>query len=141
MKSLIFIHINKTGGTSIEKALRIPSEHKTALEKIVELGRANWDRRFTFAVARNPWDRVVSHYHYRVQTNQTRLADDPIAFSRWVCLAYGQQDPVYYDNPIMFMPQMSWIADHNGNVLVDKTLRFETLSKDFVDLCQTIGKT
>lgn len=30
----IFIHINKTGGSSVEKALNIPSEHKTALEII-----------------------------------------------------------------------------------------------------------
>ena len=64
----VFIHINKTGGSSIAKALNIPSVHRTAQEKIEEIGQKNWDRKLTFTVVRNPWDKVVSLYHYRVKT-------------------------------------------------------------------------
>ena len=55
-----FVHINKTGGTSVVVALGLPFGHLTAREKIEQLGRERWDGRFTFAFVRNPWDRVAS---------------------------------------------------------------------------------
>ena len=137
----IFIHINKTGGSSIEKALNIPPEHLTALEKIEELGRKNWERRFSFTVIRNPWDKVVSHYHYRVQINNIDLSVRPIGFKEWVKRTYGIQDVFYYDNPKMFMPQSDWITDHNGRVLVDFVCRFENLDDDFSYVCEKLRKS
>jgi hypothetical protein len=136
----VFIHINKTGGSSIEKVLSLPFEHKTALEKIAEMGRNRWDRRFSFAVVRNPWDKVVSHYAYRVQTNQTGLKDRPLEFGEWVRRAYGDRDPAYYDNARMFMPQTDWITDTQGTLLVNTVCRFETLSTDFGEVCARIGR-
>jgi chondroitin 4-sulfotransferase 11 len=136
----IFIHINKTGGSSVEKALRLPLEHKTALEKIEEIGREQWEKKFSFAVVRNPWDKVVSHFHYRVQRNRTGLAVNRIDFKDWVRLAYGEQAAPYYDNPKMFMPQLDWICDQKGEVLVDMICRFESLASDFEKVCKRIGR-
>ncbi|MEA1988675.1 MAG: sulfotransferase family 2 domain-containing protein, partial [Pseudomonadota bacterium] len=73
----VFIHIGKTGGTSVEKILNIPHEHKIALDKMQEIGIDKWNSKLKFAIVRNPWDKVVSHYHYRVKTNQTQLRDKP----------------------------------------------------------------
>lgn len=140
LNSFIFIHINKTGGSSIEKALNLPFEHKTALEKIGEIGRQQWDSKFTFSVIRNPWDKVVSHYHYRVQTNQTGLGVNSIGFKEWVKLSYGNKDPLYYDKPKMFMPQFDWLTDDGGRVLVDFICRFENLADDFNVVCRKIGR-
>ena len=136
----VFVHINKTGGSSVEKALKIPFEHKTALEIIEEIGRKNWDRKLTFTVIRNPWDKVVSHYHYRVKTNQTNLRDNPIEFKEWVERTYGNQDVHYYDDPKMFMPQMNWITDKNGNILVDEIIHFENLDDEFNEVLEKLGK-
>jgi hypothetical protein len=136
---IVFIHINKTGGSSIEEALKLPFEHKTALEKIAQLGRDEWDRRYTFAAVRNPWDKVVSHYHYRIQTDQTHLAEATIPFREWVVRSYGRQDPAYYDHPRMFMPQSDWVADADGRVLVDFICHFETLAEDFAHVCGHLG--
>ena len=138
--SFVFIHINKTGGSSIAKALNIPFDHATALEKIEEIGCEKWQKRLTFTVVRNPWDKVVSHYHYRQKTNQTNLLNKPISFQEWVQLAYEKQDPFYYDSPKMFMPQMDWITNKKGDVLVDEILHFENLSHDFNELMQKLGK-
>ncbi len=140
LDKFIFIHINKTGGTSIVKALDLPGEHRSALEKINELGRANWDRRFSFAVIRNPWDKVVSHHAYRVQTNQTGLGTKDLDFKDWVRAAYRDRDPAYYDRPKMFMPQTDWCVDESGVIVVNHFCRFENLNADFAEVCQKIGK-
>ena len=137
--NFVFIHINKTGGTSIARALNIPTIHRTALEKIDELGRDEWDRRFTFAVVRNPWDKVVSHYYYRVQTDQTNLGQKKIEFKDRVKLTYGEQDPTYYNKPKMFMPQMGWISDESGKMIVDYVCRFESLSSDIQQVCERLN--
>ena len=140
LEGFVFIHINKTGGSSIEKALNIPFEHKTALEKIEEIGPRRWNRKLSFTVVRNPWDKVVSHYHYRVKTNQTGLGQTPIGFNEWVKRAYGDQDPQYYDIPKMFMPQVQWIRDHSGNILVDEIIHFEDLENEFRQILDKLGK-
>jgi chondroitin 4-sulfotransferase 11 len=134
-----FIHINKTGGSSIEKALNLPSEHFTALEKVAQYGRAEWDRRFTFTFVRNPWEKVLSHYHFRVMTNQTGLKSKTIPFRDWVLESYGARNPHYYDKPKMFMPQTSWLCDQQGSLLVDFVGRFENLAGDFRVVCERLG--
>ena len=63
----VFIHINKTGGSSIELALGYSPEHKTAVVKRKELGKGAWKKLFSFTIVRNPWDRAVSHYHRKVR--------------------------------------------------------------------------
>ena len=135
-----FVHINKTGGSSIERALGLPFQHKTALELRAELGASRWERRFTFTVVRNPWDRAVSHFYYRVMTNQTGLGDNPIDFSEWIERVYVDQDPKYYDQPRMFMPQVDWLADEKGRLLVKLVGRYESLERDFTQICKHIGR-
>ena len=137
--SFSFAHINKTGGSSIEKALGLSFEHRTALEIKACIGDRRWAQRYSFAFVRNPWDKVVSHYHYRVSRQHRGLDGDPIDFVTWVKLAYGQNDPRYYDQPKMFMPQMDWICDENGEVLIDFIGRFERLSEDFSMVCRQLG--
>jgi hypothetical protein len=135
----VFIHINKTGGTSVERALHLRSERRTALEKRAEMGEARFARAFKFAFVRNPWDKVVSHYHYRVRTNRSGLADTGIGFRDWVLRAYGERDPRFYDDPRMFMDQVHWVGDEDGRCLVDFVGRFERLESDFDEVCRRIG--
>lgn len=140
MDDFVFIHINKTAGSSISKALNIPFEHKTAMQKRAEIGERAWCEKCRFCVVRNPWDKVVSHYHYRIKTNQTGLGHQPVSFKQWVKLAYGEQDPAYYDKPQMFMPQVNWISDEKGQLLVDNILFFENLEMDFARLSAKLNR-
>ena len=139
--NFVFIHINKTGGSSISRALKLPLEHKTACEKREELGRLRWKNRYKFSVIRNPWDKIVSLFAYRVQTNQTDLQAIPISFDEWVHKVFVEKDPTYYDKPKMFMPQKEWVCNGSGDLLVDHLCRFENLSDDFTMVCKHLGKT
>ena len=135
----IFIHINKTAGTSIERALDLPFEHQTALEKIARIGRDAWDSCFTFTVIRNPWDKVVSHYHHRLKRDISNIRSEGICFKEWVHRTYGARDPKYYNIPKMFMPHCAWIADHEGTILVRQICRFENLETDFEHVCKRLN--
>ena len=139
-QDFIFIHINKTAGSSIEKALGLHFEHKTALEKRAELGQNHWESRFSFAFVRNPWDRAVSQYYYRKRTNKTGLTAGGIGFLEWLQRVYGDQDPKYYNNPRMFMPQWKWISDEEGKPIIDFIGRFETLAADIEVVCRRLGR-
>ncbi len=78
----VFIHVPKTGGTSIEFALSkyclkdhvsIDEQHFKKRKIIKKIGITNWNEYFKFAFVRNPWDRLVSAYYFKVKrTNVTK---------------------------------------------------------------------
>ncbi|UCC52484.1 MAG: sulfotransferase family 2 domain-containing protein, partial [Anaerolineaceae bacterium] len=139
-QDFIFIHIHKTAGSSILRALDIPFGHKTALEKRKELGQRRWSQRFSFTIVRNPWDKVVSQYCHRIKTNQTDLGVNPIPFRDWVRLVFAENACPYYDKPKSFMPQWYWVTDREARVIVDLIGRFENLEQDFQTICRRINR-
>jgi hypothetical protein len=67
------------------------------------------------------------------------LGVNPIGFNEWVKLTYGEKVPRYYDKPKMFMPQVVWISDRTGTILVNYVGRFENLDADFKEVCSRLG--
>lgn len=139
----VFIHINKTGGTSIGQALGLPvKQHLTAREVIAIVGRDAWSSAFRFAIVRNPWSKVVSHYKHRVKTKQTGMGDQPVPFAEWVARTYGPaKDPALYDQPKMFQPQVDWLRDDRGQVDVDFVGRFEDIASAYAQIAGRVGAT
>lgn len=134
----VFIHINKTAGSSIEEALGLPLVHKTALTKRSELGEARRNQKFTFAFVRNPWDRAVSLYSQRLDRARIPLrGDQPLSFKEYVDRVFG---PDAADPGLMETDQLSWIVDEHETVLVDFVGRFERLSEDFDHVCDVLGR-
>jgi Sulfotransferase family len=148
----IFIHIERTGGTSVELALSgfdwwvkwsRGEKHLTAAAAIARYGRETWDRYLTFSFVRNPWDLVVSCYEFfhvrqggglafrdyvlAAEIPEARTANPS---SVWTHSGWWQQ---------LGKSQLDWITDGRGAVVVDFVGRFERLQDDFEALCARIG--
>lgn len=139
--SYIFVHINKTAGTSIGRAIGLPvKDHLTAKEIIAKTGKQKWDAAYKFTVVRNPWDKVVSLYEYRRKKNKTQIASQDITFTQWVKLTHGQdRNSFYNDNVKSFQPQVEWLKDDEGTIAINFVARFETLHADFDQIRDAIG--
>ena len=75
---IIFVHIPKTGGTSIEKALKLTSREKgygvNKEKKAVQhydyneyrnsLGSEKFDKYYKFTISRNPYEKVISEFFW-----------------------------------------------------------------------------
>ena len=149
----LFIHIAKTAGVSINNSLGIKGRmHFTAQEFQKALGDDKFQRLFKFTVVRNPWDRAVSQYSHLWST----MHEDFPSFSDWVKIVYGEVLPISYkngdkyftlkykDNTIEgllkpYIPQLDWLRDKNGKMLVNFVARHENLQDDFNTICDKIG--
>jgi hypothetical protein len=136
----IFIHINKTAGTSIGKAIGLPvKDHLTAKEVIARVGQDKWNKAYKFTLVRNPWDKAVSLYEYRRKKDRTEIASRSISFSDWVKMTYGEEkNPAYY-NVKSFQPQVDWLKDNEGKLSIDFVGKFESINEDFDHIKHAIG--
>lgn len=136
----LFVWINKTAGVSVAKALGIKKDlynHYTAMELRKIFGAGAFANMFKFCFVRNPWDKVVSEFRFRIWTYQNELTPDK-SFAEWVNAVYVNKDPMYNDWPKMFLPQLEWITDEKGQIAVDFVGRFENLQNDFDRICDAI---
>jgi len=140
-KEFVFIHITKTGGTSVVDVTgRAFRKHLTVKEVIKYVGKNRWDQVYKFTVIRNPWDKVVSQYKFRTKTNKSKMKDNPISFTEWVVKVFHENDPYYYGGrPLNFAPQTYWLKDHADEINLDYIIRFENLNEEFKEVSQIIG--
>lgn len=109
-----------------------------ALRELV--GRREWERLFTFAFVRNPWDAVVSAYHFDLR--ELRLphldaVDPEFARAMRYCTTFDRFVRLY---PIVEPFDMtSMIADERGEPIVNFVGRFENAAEDFRAICERLG--
>jgi hypothetical protein len=151
---LIFVHIPKTGGSSIEYCLKdliiepvnkvnernvdvvggiknvIPNsfnniKHATASELVSQYGAEKFNTYLKFAVIRNPWDRLLSLYHW--------IHNKPYDKKRFISLI-----PKGDCDDVPNRPKWSinrYVCDNDDEVIVDRLLDFDNLKSDFNQLC------
>jgi hypothetical protein len=86
---------------------------------------------FKFAFVRNPWDLLVSSYHYLLQHqghHRGRSARSLRSFA----------DYAAYEIRRGKMSQSAMLTGHDGRLLVDFVGRFESLSSDFEFVCRVL---
>ncbi|GAB3247780.1 hypothetical protein [Nocardioides dilutus] len=88
------------------------------------VGRQTWDDYYTFSIERNPWDAVVSLFHWRHR-------DDPAppAFADFV------HEPVVEELAVKNFRGYRI----NGELAVDRVLRYESLGDDLGELWAHLG--
>lgn len=147
-RRLIFIHINKTGGTSLRTALGFPEEKEwvgryrkhyryTELVKIIPPELLEQAMVATFV--RNPWDRLVSLYHYRkwkIENGKQEPFSKEIysSFSVWFHHLWDEGE---FRLPNI-QPQLNWLLDEQEREAVDFIGRFENLEEDTHRLCDLL---
>ncbi len=157
----IFIHIDKCAGTSITLAMaphlgeedlvlgctkegekrsvegrkaKSLWKHATAQRAKTVLGDEIWNSYFKFTFVRNPWDMVVSTYHWWLKTSwndamgrskKIRAMKD---FKEYVLSPYVREKNC-----------LDYISDENGDIIVDFMGRHEKLEVDFSYICGRVG--
>jgi chondroitin 4-sulfotransferase 11 len=152
-KKIVFVHIPKCAGTSVNEFMDIifPSsrksgtrcprirgdsvhvlyggtilEHLTASEIRDTLGPEEYDDMESFTVIRNPWDRMVSFYVYIKSLVGEKWLQN-FSFEDFVHLV---QEHSYFGP---FRSQCHYIFDDTGKKLVNHIFRFEELRPGLVE--------
>src|SRR5580704_4904265 len=131
----IFIHINKTGGTSIEKAFAPDADIRDVPHKHAPVAfyKQWWPDQFRtyfkFAFVRNPWDWLVSRYYW--SKDRQRLFD--YSFDEFLRrlkkrIRLCESAPWLEDEALK--PQLDRLTIR-GAIAVDFVGRFENLQSDF----------
>jgi hypothetical protein len=152
--NFIFVHIQKTAGTSITNKLnefsgtkRIGHPHSFIKDNTIE----NKDNYFKFSIVRNPWDRLVSWYimlqHKGFHNDWSDyVLTNSKSFSEFLDLT----DIIYetsmselfsekkYPKSISFN-QLDYISDEEGNVVVDFIGKFENLQNDYAHIMKQLN--
>lgn len=139
IEDFVFIHINKTGGTALERALGIPlTNHDIAVERREVLGSKEWEKRFKFAVVRNPYERFASTFAYLHRDSPFPSEEAPERFVVWLERVYEKYRDGRHDRNEG--PQLAWVVDEAGRIILDKICRYETLETDLADVAKVLGR-
>jgi len=160
--NFLFVHIAKTGGTSVRAALeplrwRDPwyypqwlcsrlshlSGHRLGTKfprhaKIIAakemLPKEYFDRLYKFAFVRNPWDLQVSSYHH-LRRERPRLLEGIADFSTFVRRKLDPERPYQYHLDTSIERQSDYLVDLSGRIVADFVGHYERLQEDFDLIC------
>lgn len=153
-RDILFVHIQKTGGTSILKALgQEPHprfKHCFAGEFRQMCTAEQWNAAFKFAFVRNPWDRLVSWWSmlnaYRDAYRQgarmnrffTYVFENSATFEEFILKCHADiPDPD--GRKCILRNQLDYLTDPDGRLLVDFVGKFENLAADFRKVTRQLG--
>jgi len=144
----IFVHIPKTAGISVCKALfgNLAAGHSTIEQFKLFYRPSTFRNYFKFTFVRNPWDRLHSSYHFlkkggvRPQdlvfrdTHLTSINSFENFVMNWLTVDR-------FETIVHLRPQYSFLTlpDEKDDVLVDFVGRFENIENDFLTITRKLG--
>lgn len=116
----IFIHLPKSAGTSISRALALPSSRHVQAADYRTTNPAKFARFFKFAFVRNPYDRLLSSYAFLkrggMNSDDALFADTHVcpydSFEHFVIEGLARRPEIYAW--VHFRPQSAFVCDAAG---------------------------
>ena len=164
--NFLFVHIAKTGGTSVRAALQnlrwrdpyylpqfIASKmsglvgHKVGIKmprhsKVIcakeMLPHDYFQQLYKFAFVRNPWDLQVSSFHH-IRRERPQLMQGITDFETFLKWKLNPERPYQYHIDTSIEQQSDYLIDLQGKVIVDFIGHYENLQDDFDTACKQIG--
>ena len=145
-KKIIFVHIPKTAGISVAKAIfgDVSLEGHRSIIFYKNLFNEDFSEYFTFSVVRNPWDRLYSAFKF-LEKGGINIHDRN-AYEQYLeeykdfedFVTNGLNKKMIYE--IMhFIPQSEFICSKDGKIDVNYIARFENLKDDISKLSEKIN--
>lgn len=150
----IFIHIPKSGGTSIGRTLfgDFEGNHMPAATYQMIYDRETFERLFKFCVSRNPFDRLLSAYRFfrngaeRLphagmvdMSRRPELQDATAAAESFERFVLDWLTPGRVRQHEHFRPQYRFVCAPDGEMVVDYAGRFETMDESFAHITERLG--
>jgi len=161
LHKFIFIHINKCAGTSISRTL-LPflgkddillgctpegellnkrsfqfgglNKHSNVNEIKNSIDSSIWNSYFKFTFVRNPWDRLVSKYHWALKTSW----DNEKGFIKKIKKLEDFEE--YVLSPLCDKTNCKdFILSENGDIEIDFIGKYENLNRDFFSICEKLN--
>ena len=164
--NFLFVHIAKTGGTSIRNSLwrykwtdpyRIPQflcsrisaltghrigakfpRHAKLIAAKEMLPSDVFERLLKFAFVRNPWDLQVSSYHH-IRRERPHLITHINSFAAFLRWKLDPQRPPQYHADMSTELMSDHVIDLHGQCIANYIGRYEYLAEDFDEVCGKIG--
>ncbi len=136
----VYIHITKTAGISVERRLRSHFDDTQGAQHAGYPGMLRSTKYpgiksyFSFAFVRNPWDRIVSLYHFHrtgVPKIKHHFVRENITFEDYVMgrKSFGLKNT---REASINKNQLSWLVNERGSIEdIDFIGRFESLQRDW----------
>lgn len=148
---IIFIHVPRTGGGTINKLLEIPKErqgHRAPFEVFLTSDKDKWENYKKVIICRNPWDRMVSLYHYRMSKGYDKNTGFSIEnFNHWLVnpVVRKTAGALEWMSVMELLSNPNYITLKHHEILTNNkyninVIPFESLSKSWTDWCLDIGK-
>lgn len=162
----LFVHIAKTGGTSVRTALnplrwtdpyflaqficsRISSatghrigakfpRHSKIIAAKEMLPAELFEKLFKFAVVRNPWDLQVSSFHH-IRRERPQVMAHINTFEEFIDWKLDPERPYQFHVDTSLEQQSDYLIDLHGNLLTDFIGHYESLHEDYATICERIG--
>jgi hypothetical protein len=117
-------------------------KHAKARDIRATVGERAWHGHLSFTVVRNPWDLMVSSYHWWLNRadrwkslrTHARAVAALGSFPRFMDSPYGRE---HINEQVGTF--RDWICDTDGRVLVDTVCRFERLEEDWREMAGRLG--
>jgi chondroitin 4-sulfotransferase 11 len=151
-RRVLFVHVHRTGGTSIQKHLKetlfgaqnLGLQHSSLIEAKRLIG-PEFASYFKFAFVRSPWERLISWFflmrrHYLDDAPPPELSGPeslPDYLKRCLQIIEGGQRWHYQCPP----QQITLLEDDDGSVGVDALGRFESFQQDLETICRRLAIT